>query len=154
VIGDGTYLMAPTELATAVQERLKLTVVLIVNGGYQSIHGLQRANGSPSLATEFRHHGDGEPLAVDFAANARSLGCRAVEVSRAGELSAALDAARAARATTVVVCAVEPHRALLHSRAFWDLGFAEVSRRTETRAAAAAMRRGRRAQRHYAWRGG
>jgi 3D-(3,5/4)-trihydroxycyclohexane-1,2-dione acylhydrolase (decyclizing) len=153
VIGDGTYLMAPTELATAVQERLKVTTVLIVNGGYQSIRGLQRAHGSPSIATEFRNHADGEPLAVDFAANARSLGCRAVEVSAAGELTAALEAARAASETTVVVCAVEPHRALLHSGAFWDLGVAEVSRRSASRAAAAAMRRGRRAQRHYAWRG-
>jgi 3D-(3,5/4)-trihydroxycyclohexane-1,2-dione acylhydrolase (decyclizing) len=153
VIGDGTYLMAATELATAVQERLKVTVVLIVNGGYQSIHGLQRAAGTPALATEFRNHADGEPLAVDFAANARSLGCRAVEVSAAGELTAALEAARAASETTVVACAVEPHRALLGSGAFWDLGVAEVSRRVETREAAAAMRRGRRAQRHYAWRG-
>jgi TPP-dependent trihydroxycyclohexane-1,2-dione (THcHDO) dehydratase len=61
---------------------------------------------------------------------------------------------RAASATTVVVCAVEPHRALLGSGAFWDLGVAEVSRRAETREAAEAMRRGRRTQRHYAWRGG
>ena len=154
VIGDGTYLMAATELATAVQERLKVTVVLIANGGYQSIGALQRAAGTPAIATEFRNHADGEPLAVDFAANARSLGCRAVEVAAPGELTAALADARAASATTVVVCAVEPHRTLLHSGAFWDLGIAEVSRRDATRAAAAAMRRGREAQRHYAWRGG
>jgi 3D-(3,5/4)-trihydroxycyclohexane-1,2-dione acylhydrolase (decyclizing) len=154
VIGDGTYLMAATELATAVQERIAVTVILIVNGGYQSIHALQRASGTPALATEFRNHADGEPLAVDFAANARSLGCRAVEVGAAGELTAALDAARAQTEPTVVVCAVEPHRALLGSGAFWDLGVAEVSRNAETRAAAAAMLRGRAAQRHYAWRGG
>jgi 3D-(3,5/4)-trihydroxycyclohexane-1,2-dione acylhydrolase (decyclizing) len=154
VVGDGTYLMAATELATAVQERLKLTPIVIVNGGYQSIHALQRASGSPALATEFRNHADGAPLAVDFAANARSLGCRAVEVSAAGELTAALEAARAASETTVVVCAVEPHRALLGSGAFWDLGVAEVSRSPQVREAAAAMRRGRATQRHYAWRGG
>jgi 3D-(3,5/4)-trihydroxycyclohexane-1,2-dione acylhydrolase (decyclizing) len=153
VIGDGTYLMAATELATAVQERLKVTAILIVNGGFQSIHALQRASGSPTLATEFRNHADGEPLAVDFAANARSLGCRAIEVHAAGELTTALEATRAASEPVVVVCAVEPHRALLGSGAFWDLGVAEVSRRDETRAAAAAMRRGRQAQRHYAWRG-
>jgi 3D-(3,5/4)-trihydroxycyclohexane-1,2-dione acylhydrolase (decyclizing) len=153
VIGDGTYLMAATELATAVQERLAVTVVVLVNGGYMSIRGLQRATGSPALATEFRNHADGEPLAVDYAANARSLGCRAVDVASPGELTAALAAARAARAPTVVACAIEPHRALLHSGAFWDLGVAEASSRPEVREAAAAMRRGRATQRHHAWRG-
>jgi len=154
VIGDGTYLMAATELATAVQERLKVTVVLLVNGGFQSIHGLQRGTGAASLATEFRNHADGAPLSVDFAANARSLGCRAVDVAAPGELTEALAGVRAAPEPAVVACAVEPHRALLHSGAFWDLGVAEVSRRPAVREAAAAMRRGREAQRHYAWWGG
>ena len=82
LIGDGTYLMGNTsELVTARQEGLKLTVIVIENHGYQSIHGLQRARTGRSFGLEFRERSaNGAGLAgpyveVDYAANARSLGC-------------------------------------------------------------------------------
>jgi len=154
VIGDGTYLMAASELATLAQERLKVTVVLLVNGGYASIGALQRASGLPALGTRFVHHADRVPLEVDYVANARSLGCEAVAAGDAEQLAAALRAARASSRATVVVCRVDPDAATPPSGAFWDLGVAEVSGVAEVRAAAAAARAGRRLRRFHAWSGG
>ena len=153
VIGDGTWLMGSAELATAVQAALKVTVILLVNGGYQSIHGLQLAAGGPSFGNEFRD-ASGEPVEVDFAANARSLGARAWDAGDLAGLEAALDEARAASGPAVVVCRVEPRRALASHGAFWDLGMAEVSERREVAEASAAHVRARSAQRFYGWTAG
>jgi 3D-(3,5/4)-trihydroxycyclohexane-1,2-dione acylhydrolase (decyclizing) len=117
VIGDGTYLMGPTELVTAVEERLKLTVVVLDNAGYRSIAAL--ADGAaPGSAFE---------APVDYVVNARSMGCAAVLARTGDELRAALAGARAGSDTTVIVCPTEPGRALLPSGAFWDLGVPEVA---------------------------
>jgi 3D-(3,5/4)-trihydroxycyclohexane-1,2-dione acylhydrolase (decyclizing) len=121
VIGDGTYLMAPTELVTAVQEQLKLTVVILVNGGYQSIHALQRGTSGDSFGNEFRAP-DGSWLAVDYAANAASMGCATWRVATAAGLAAALEAARTETRAAVIVCDVDPGRTLLSSGAWWDVG--------------------------------
>ncbi len=138
VIGDGTYLMTPTELVTAVQEGLKLTVVLLDNGGYRSIDAL----------------GDGVAVSsafdapVDYVANARSMGCEAVLAETVDELEAALAAARAGDATTVIVCPTEPGRRLLGSGAFWDLGVPEVAADEATRRRTLEHLDARAAQRH------
>ena len=142
LIGDGTYLMAPTELATAVAERRKITAVVIVNQGFQSIHGLQRSTTALSFGNEFAAE-------VDFAANARSLGCSAWDVAGAGELGAALAEARAGDRPAVIVCQVEPRRLALGSGAWWDLGVPEVSGDPEVARAAAAHAAGARRQRFH-----
>jgi 3D-(3,5/4)-trihydroxycyclohexane-1,2-dione acylhydrolase (decyclizing) len=143
VIGDGTYLMGGTgELVTARQEGLKLTVVVVENGGYQSIHGLQRARTGRSFGLEFG-------VEVDYAANARSLGCAAYAAASLEELRDALDAARAETRPAVIVAGVEPRRLLLDSGCWWDVGVAEVSDRTETRELAAEHARGRALQRPH-----
>ncbi len=133
VIGDGTYLMNPTELLTAVQERLKLTVLVLDNGGYQSISGLARAKTGASAGNEFRARSEdgrlptGEQLAVDYVANARSLGCRGVRASTVVELEDALRESREQPQTTVIVCPTEPGRSLLGNGAFWDIGVAHAA---------------------------
>jgi 3D-(3,5/4)-trihydroxycyclohexane-1,2-dione acylhydrolase (decyclizing) len=133
VIGDGTYLMNPTELATAAQEGLKVTVLVLDNGGYQSISRLARGSTGTTTGNELigRRPGerllDGEPLAIDYVANARSLGVAATLARSGGELRAALAEARASDGTTVIVCPTEPLRSLLPSGAFWDLGVPEVA---------------------------
>ena len=155
VIGDGTYLMANTELVTAVQEALKVTVVLLVNGGYQSIHSLQLATTGQSFGNEFRARGEGqsapagELLEPDYAANARSLGCDAVTVGTLDELADALSQARAGSRSTVIACAVEPRRMLLGSGAWWDLGVPQSSGRADVRERTAAHEDGARRQRAY-----
>jgi 3D-(3,5/4)-trihydroxycyclohexane-1,2-dione acylhydrolase (decyclizing) len=143
VIGDGTWLMGNTgELVTARQEGLKITVIVVENGGYQSIHGLQRARTGRSFGLEFG-------VDVDYAANARSLGCAGFAVSSVAELRNALDEARRETAPVVIVARVEPHRLMLDSGCWWDVGVAELSERAETRELAAEHARGRRLQRFH-----
>lgn len=153
VIGDGTYLMAPSELATAVQEGLDVTVVLVVNHGYQSIHSLQTSAVGQSFGNEFRRRdGDslsGDFLPLDFAANAASFGCAVFEAGDETKLAAALAMARAERRPSVVVVEVEPRRGLLDGGAWWDLGLAETSKSEATREIAAEHARRASAQRFY-----
>jgi 3D-(3,5/4)-trihydroxycyclohexane-1,2-dione acylhydrolase (decyclizing) len=155
VIGDGTYVMAPSELFTAAQERLRLTVVVLDNGGYQSISRLALGSTGTSVGNEFRARGgdgrlpDGPPVRVDIAANARSMGCAGVVAATADELRAALAGARDRRdRPTVIVCPTAPGRSLLPSGAFWDLGVPEAATSGETRARTAAHLEARRAQRY------
>ena len=93
MVGDGGYLMMPTELVTAVQERIKVIVVLVQNHGFHSIGSLSEELGSQRFGTRYRYRDpdgrlDGDVLPVDLAANARSLGAHVLEVDsarRAGE---------------------------------------------------------------------
>jgi 3D-(3,5/4)-trihydroxycyclohexane-1,2-dione acylhydrolase (decyclizing) len=155
VIGDGTYLMNPTELVTAVQEELKLTVVVLDNGGYQSINRLALGSTGTAAGNEFRARGrdgrlpDGERLAIDFVANARSMGCDAVAVSAPDELQRALSTARSGARTSVIVCRTEPSDSLLSAEAFWDLGVPEVATDAVTEQLTAEHLERRSAQRHY-----
>ncbi len=155
VIGDGTWLMGNTsELVTARQEGLKVTVVVIENEGYQSIHGLQRARTGRSFGLEFRERADdgglsGPYVEVDYAANARSLGCAAFVVSSIEELRGALEDAHGEAGPVVIVARVEPRRLMLGSECWWDVGVAELSERPETRELAAEQARGKALQRHY-----
>jgi 3D-(3,5/4)-trihydroxycyclohexane-1,2-dione acylhydrolase (decyclizing) len=126
VIGDGTYLMGASELLTAVQQRRKLTVVVLDNGGYGSIDALATGSTGASVGNRFEA-ADGGPLPMDFAANAASFGCRGVRAGTEAELHAALREAREQPATTVIHCPTAPGEPLLGSGAFWDLGVPEVA---------------------------
>jgi 3D-(3,5/4)-trihydroxycyclohexane-1,2-dione acylhydrolase (decyclizing) len=155
VIGDGTFLMNPTELVTAVQERLKLTVVVLDNGGYQSINRLALGSTGRTAGNEFRTRGrdgrlpDGDAVAVDYVATARGLGCDATLAATPDALRGALDAARSRESTTVIVCPTQSDGSLLASGAFWDLGVPEVSTDADTRALTADHLERRGAQRHH-----
>jgi 3D-(3,5/4)-trihydroxycyclohexane-1,2-dione acylhydrolase (decyclizing) len=156
LIGDGNYLMGATgELVTARQEGLKLTVIVVENRGFQSIHGLQRGRTGRSFGLEFRERSaDGSGLGgafveVDYAANARSLGCAVFAASSPDEFRDALGAAREETGPVVIVARVEPRRLLLDSDCWWDVGVPEISERTETRNLAAEHARGRRLQRYH-----
>jgi 3D-(3,5/4)-trihydroxycyclohexane-1,2-dione acylhydrolase (decyclizing) len=154
VIGDGTYLMSPTELVTAVQEDLKLTVVVLDNGGYQSINRLAHGSTGAGAGNEFRRRAggrfpDGERVAVDYVANGRSMGCEAVLAETVNELAGALRAARDASATTVIVCPTAPDRPLVSAEAFWDLGVPEVAADEVTRGLTAEHLTRAEAQRRY-----
>ncbi|HEV7941433.1 MAG TPA: 3D-(3,5/4)-trihydroxycyclohexane-1,2-dione acylhydrolase (decyclizing) [Solirubrobacteraceae bacterium] len=154
LIGDGNYLMAHTELVTAVQEGLKITLILVDNHGFQSIHALQRAKTGRSFGLEFRAREQdgltGQFVAIDFAANAASYGCATYEARTSEELAAALAAARAQQRTSVIVVHVDPLRLTLSSECWWDVGVAEVSAYEETRVARAASEAGRANQRWLA----
>jgi 3D-(3,5/4)-trihydroxycyclohexane-1,2-dione acylhydrolase (decyclizing) len=119
-----------------------VTVVVFANGGYQSIHGLQRATVGVSFGNEFA-------VAVDHAGIARCLGCQAWNVETVGELERALAAARAHDGPCLIECAVDPVHALPGSGGWWDLGTAQASDDPRTRALVAAHAEGAAGQRFY-----
>jgi 3D-(3,5/4)-trihydroxycyclohexane-1,2-dione acylhydrolase (decyclizing) len=101
LVGDGTYLMMPTEIVTAVQENVPIKVLLIQNHGYASIGGLSQETGGERFGTAYRFRSDdgtftGAPLPVDLAANAASLGMRVLRAKTVRELRAGHPGARAA----------------------------------------------------------
>jgi 3D-(3,5/4)-trihydroxycyclohexane-1,2-dione acylhydrolase (decyclizing) len=146
MVGDGGYLMMPTELVTAVQERVKVIVVLVQNHGFHSIGSLSESLGSQRFGTRYRFRGDvsgrldGEPLPVDLAANARSLGAHVIEVHSRAELE---DAVKQAKASThpgpvVVHVQTDPTVQAPDSGSWWDVPVAQVSELESTQAAHAA----------------
>jgi len=138
-IGDGTYLMNPMELVTAMQENLKVTVVISENHGYQVIRQLQMNRVGRSFGNEFRTRDattnrlEGEYLKIDFAKNAESMGARAWHVTTADELSKALREARDESRSCVIVAETEKHRYLPGSEVWWDVVPAEATNDPVTR---------------------
>ncbi|MDT0377737.1 3D-(3,5/4)-trihydroxycyclohexane-1,2-dione acylhydrolase (decyclizing) [Streptomyces sp. DSM 42041] len=142
LVGDGTYLMMPTELVTAVQENLNINVVLVQNHGYASIGGLSEATGGERLGTAYRFRDadgrfTGDPLPVDLAANAASLGLEVLRAGTVDELRAALRAARASSRPTCVYVETRAAdadqrprvREALAPQAWWDVPVAETASR-------------------------
>ena len=130
-LGDGTYLMNPTELVTAMQEGLKVTVVIAENHGFQCIRQLQMGTVGHSFRNEFRTRAEsgrleGEYVPIDFAKNAESLGARAWNVRTPDEVRSALREARSETRSCVIVCEVEKHRYLPRSGVWWDIAAAET----------------------------
>ncbi|HZW34712.1 MAG TPA: 3D-(3,5/4)-trihydroxycyclohexane-1,2-dione acylhydrolase (decyclizing) [Isosphaeraceae bacterium] len=149
-IGDGTYLMNPTELVTAAQEGLKITVVLAENHGYQCIRRLQMWRTGVSFGNEFRRRDpatnrlDGEYLPIDLVKNAESFGARTWHVETPEQLRQALREARDEPRTCVIVAEVEKHRFLPGGGTWWDVAPAEVSQDPKTQALRADYERDRR----------
>jgi len=132
-IGDGTYLMNPTEIVTAVQEGLKITIVISENHGYQCIRGLQMARAGQSFGNEFRARDgktnrlEGEYLKIDFAKNAESMGARAWNANTPEAFRKVLLEARSETRPCVIVVETEKYRSLPSSEVWWDVAVAEVS---------------------------
>ncbi|MGW6905791.1 MULTISPECIES: 3D-(3,5/4)-trihydroxycyclohexane-1,2-dione acylhydrolase (decyclizing) [unclassified Streptomyces] len=137
LVGDGTYLMMPTEIVTAVQEGVAIKVLLVQNHGYASIGGLSEETGAERFGTAYRYRADdgtftGAPLPVDLAANAASLGMRVLRAKTVSDLREALVEARAADTPTCVY--VETQTADTVSgpppaQAWWDVPVAETATR-------------------------
>lgn len=112
LVGDGTYLMNPTEIVTAVQENLPVKLVVLQNHGYASIGGLSESTGGERFGTDYRHRAadtrfTGPPLPVDLAANAASLGMRVLRAGTVSDLREALAEARTADRPTCVYVETE-----------------------------------------------
>ena len=149
MVGDGSYLMMNSEIATSVMLGAKLLVVVLDNRGYGCIQRLQTACGGASfnnlLAETVR--GGGEDVRVDFAAHARALGADAVHVPDLAALRDALVQARRAPRTQVIVIDTTHTRTTDDGGCWWEVGIPEVSTRPEVGAAFAAGRESKRAQR-------
>jgi 3D-(3,5/4)-trihydroxycyclohexane-1,2-dione acylhydrolase (decyclizing) len=155
-IGDGTYLMNPTELMTAVQEGLKITVVISENHGYQCIRRLQMWRTGVSFGNEFRRRDpgtnrlEGDYVRIDLAKNAESFGARSWHVETAEQLRQALREARSEPRACVIVVETEKHRFLPGGGLWWDVAPAEVSRDPATQKLRAEYEQDRRRlQRFY-----
>jgi 3D-(3,5/4)-trihydroxycyclohexane-1,2-dione acylhydrolase (decyclizing) len=132
MIGDGSWLMMSQEIVTALQENVKLVVVLIDNGGFGSIGGLSESLGSGGFGTRYRERGEdgqlsGPRLRVDFAANARSLGAHVIATRTIAELRSALAEARKQERTTVVTIETDRDVRVGGYESWWDVPPAEVS---------------------------
>ena len=167
LVGDGSYLMLPGELVTAVAERIPVIVVLIDNHGYASIGSLSRSIGSAGFGTHLRRARNGalpldapggealadpaasEPLPVDLAANAESLGARVIRTRTIAELRVALAQACGAEGPVVVHIEADRYQAVPGYGGWWDVPVAEASEQAEVRHARDAYERARGAQHNY-----
>ncbi|MFD8353907.1 3D-(3,5/4)-trihydroxycyclohexane-1,2-dione acylhydrolase (decyclizing) [Streptomyces coelicoflavus] len=154
LVGDGTYLMNPTEIVTAVQENLPVKLVLVQNHGYASIGGLSESVGAERFGTDYRHRVvdgsfTGAPLPVDLAANAASLGMDVLRARTVRELREALVTARAATRPTCVYVETAPPSADLPAEAWWDVPVAAVSAREAATGARKAYERAVADRRHH-----
>lgn len=132
LVGDGTYLMNPTEIVTAVREGIPIKVVIVQNHGYASIGGLSQSVGAERLGTAYRTH-EGDPLPVDLAANAASLGMRVLRAKTVRDLREALAVARAATVPTGVYVETETADTVSGAppaQAWWDVPVAETATRS------------------------
>ena len=148
LLGDGSYLMLNHELVTSIQEGIKLTAVVLDNAGYQCIHRLQKSCGGSSFGNEFRDR-DGSRLPVDLAANAASLGAEVFRAATEAELAQALEAARHAKKSAVIVVTLREDDPGLPGYSWWDVPVAEVSEQQSVKKARAAYEEARKKQRFY-----
>ena len=154
-LGDGTYLMMPTEIATSVQEGIKIIVVLVDNHGFASIGSLSRSLGQKGFGTGYRRRDrtsgqlDGEAITIDYVANARSLGAHANKVATIAELKRALEEAKAADRTSVIVIETDASIGVPGYESWWDVAVAEVSEMDSVREARARYEEARKRERHH-----
>jgi 3D-(3,5/4)-trihydroxycyclohexane-1,2-dione acylhydrolase (decyclizing) len=142
LVGDGSYLMMAQELVTAVQEGVKVIVVLVQNHGFASIGALSEEVGAQRFGTRYRYRNsdtgrlDGAVLPVDLAANAESLGVRVLRAKGVDDFRSALEEARRHEGGPVMVhVETDPLVPAPGSDSWWDVPVAEVSRLDSTREA-------------------
>jgi 3D-(3,5/4)-trihydroxycyclohexane-1,2-dione acylhydrolase (decyclizing) len=154
MVGDGSYLMMATELVTAVQEGVKVIVVLVQNHGFASIGALSEQLGSQRFGTRYRRRSangrlEGDLLPVDLAANAASLGADVLVAQDGPSLEAALRKAKASDRTTVVHVETDPLVDAPSSGSWWDVPVSEVSDLESTRSARSEYERWKSVQRPH-----
>jgi 3D-(3,5/4)-trihydroxycyclohexane-1,2-dione acylhydrolase (decyclizing) len=140
LVGDGSYLMMNSELATSVAAGMPLLVVLCDNRGFGCIHRLQRATAGEAHNNLWKDSFPAE-APIDFVAHARSLGADAERIADVGALEAAVARAKSARRTTVLVIDTDPQHGTAAGGAWWNVPVAEVSQDARVRAARDAWRR-------------
>ena len=152
LIGDGSYLMMAQEIMTAVQEGLKINIILLDNHGFSSIGGLSRACGSGGFGTEYRYRDDGEPgrtLPVDFVANAASLGACSVRANTREELAEAIRKAKSFDKTSVIVVETDYHDRVPGYDSWWDVPIAEESKVEGVQKARSRYEEGKKRERYF-----
>jgi 3D-(3,5/4)-trihydroxycyclohexane-1,2-dione acylhydrolase (decyclizing) len=138
MLGDGSWLMMNSEIASSVMLGLKLIVVLLDNGGFGCIDRLQRSTGAAGFNNLLRDSRQTAAPVLDFAAQATGLGAIAIPSDGIAGLEAALAQARTTPRTTVIVLRTDPAVSTEAGGAWWDVAVPEVSTRPQVREARAA----------------
>ncbi len=146
MVGDGSYMMANSELATAVMMALPFTVVLTDNRGFGCINRLQKGTGGAGFNNLLDESYHVNPSHIDFVAHAGSMGAIAVKAGSIAELEAALVLAKTADRPTVIVIDSDPWHTTIAGGSWWQVGVPEVSERAEVRAARLAFEAAQKAQ--------
>jgi 3D-(3,5/4)-trihydroxycyclohexane-1,2-dione acylhydrolase (decyclizing) len=160
MVGDGSYLMMSSEIVTAVQEGIKLIIVLVDNHGFKSIGGLSRSLGTDGFGTQYRFRKNGSlgldsdkapgaVLPIDLVANAASLGAEAVHVSSIDALRAALENAKRATHTSVICIEADRYESVADNESWWDVPVAEVSTVDAVNAARRDYEKSKKKQQRY-----
>jgi 3D-(3,5/4)-trihydroxycyclohexane-1,2-dione acylhydrolase (decyclizing) len=132
-VGDGTYLMNPTEIVTAMQENIKINIIVVNNSGFGSIGALSSSLGSGGFGTRFSRRNyetgqlDGEKLSIDFAQNAASLGATVFSVDNLLAFEKALKKVKKLNSTSVIVIKADREVHVPGYESWWDVAVAEVS---------------------------
>jgi 3D-(3,5/4)-trihydroxycyclohexane-1,2-dione acylhydrolase (decyclizing) len=152
LIGDASYLMMSQEIVTAVQENIKINIVLLDNHGFSSIGGLSRACGSGGFGTEYRFQDGarkGSPILIDFVANAASLGAHAVRATTLDDLSAALREMKKQTRTSVIVVETDYNDRVGGYHSWWDVPISEVSSLPAVQEASRKYQEAKRRQKYF-----
>ncbi len=147
MVGDGSYMMLNSELATSVMLGLKITVVLLDNRGYGCINRLQMATGGANFNNLLKDSYHEVMPEIDFRAHAASMGAIAVKVSSITELEQAIEASKKNDRSSVIVIDTDPLITTDKGGHWWDVAVPEVSPRAEVNKARAAYEKARAAQR-------
>jgi len=154
MVGDGSYLMMAQEIITSIQEGYKLTIVLVNNNGFASIGGLSEAVGSHRFGTQYRFRRsdtgqlDGQPIPVDLAANARSLGAHVIPCKSIEDVRMALQTAKKYDKTTVIYVETDMYQNVA-GYSWWDVPVAEVSEIKEVQQAFEQYQQEKKKERYY-----
>ncbi len=145
--GDGTYMMANSEMATAAMMGISFTVVVTDNRGFGCINRLQMATGGAEFNNLLDHAAHENPSAIDFAKHAEAMGAVSVKVDSIAGLEAALARRHEVKGPYVVVIDTDPYPSTEYGGTWWEVGVPEVSDRTEVQEAHAAHVENKKAQR-------
>ncbi|MBA3871454.1 MAG: 3D-(3,5/4)-trihydroxycyclohexane-1,2-dione acylhydrolase (decyclizing) [Anaerolineae bacterium] len=154
MVGDASYLMMNSEIVTAVQEGVKLIIVLVDNHGFASIGGLSKSLGSDGFGTKYRFRGesgqlDGETLPVDYGANAGSLGAHVIKASNRDELANAVKQAQGMSETVCIVVETDRRQRVGGYESWWDVAVAEVSENPAVQQARKDFEQAKTKEQHY-----
>ncbi|MCG8483282.1 MAG: thiamine pyrophosphate-dependent enzyme, partial [Clostridia bacterium] len=134
LLGDGSFLMLHTELVTSLQENIKINIILLDNHGYQRIHNLQRQEGIPSFANEFRYREErsnrltGECMPIDFAKVAEGYGAKGFRAKNINEVQKAFKGMKASEVTSLMDIKVLPGTMTFGYDSWWRVGTAQISK--------------------------
>lgn len=146
MVGDGSYLMANSELAIAAMMGIRFTVVITDNRGFGCINRLQMGTGGAEFNNLLKHAVGGENSMIDFRAHAASMGATAVKAGSIAELESALATRHEAPGPFVVVIDTDPYPSTPHGGAWWEVGVPEVSDRPAVREKRAAFEKRKKTQ--------